>query len=72
MVSKIVEKLVNNKLVDQIEKSVLFSCFQYGFRSSQSSADLLMVLSNRIARVVNRSGATRAVALDIFKTLSRV
>ena len=45
-----------------------FSDFQYGFRSSQSTADLLTVVSDRIARAFKRSGATRAVALDISKT----
>ena len=41
--------------------------FQCAFRSSQSTADLPTVVSDRIARTFNRSGATRAVALDIFK-----
>ena len=34
VVSKVFEKLVNNKIVDHIEKCGLFSDFQYGFRSS--------------------------------------
>ena len=38
---------------------------QYGFRSSQSFADLLKIASGRIPRAFNRPGATRAVALDI-------
>ena len=50
----------------------LFSDFQYGFRSSQSTADLLTVISDRIARAFNRSGATLAVALDISKAFDRV
>ena len=49
-----------------------FSDFQYGFRSSRSTADLLTVVSDRIARTFNRSGATRAVALDISKAFDRV
>ena len=49
-----------------------FSDFQYGFRSSQLTADLLIVVSDRITRAFNRSGATRAVALDIFKAFDRV
>ena len=36
---------------------VFFSDFQCGFRSSQSTADLLTVVSDRIARAFNRSGA---------------
>ena len=50
----------------------LFSDFQYGFRSSQSTADLLKVVSDRIARSLNRSGATRTVALDTSKTFDMV
>ena len=40
--------------------------------SSQSTADLLTVVSDRIARAFNRFGATRAVALDISKAFDRV
>ena len=58
VVSKVFEKLVNNRLVDHLEKCDLFSNFQYGFRSSRSTADLLRVVSDRIARAFNRSGAT--------------
>ena len=46
-----------------------FSDFQHGFKSSRSTADLL---TDRIARAFNRSGATRAVALDISKAFDRV
>ena len=72
VVSKDFEKLLNNRIVDHLEKYRLFSDFQYGFRCSRSTADLLTVVSDRIARAFNRSGATRAVALDISKTFDRV
>ena len=72
MVSKVFEKLVNNRIADHLEKCGLFSDFQYGFRSSRSTADLLTVVSDRIARAFNRSGATRVVALDISKAFDRV
>ena len=62
VVSKVFEKLVNNRL---IEKCHLFSDFEYDSRFSPSHADLLTVVSDRIARAFNKSGATRAVALDI-------
>ena len=72
VVSKVFEKFVNNRTVDHLEIYDLFSGFQYGFRSSQSTADLLTVTSDRIARAFNRSGATRAVALDMSKVFDRV
>ena len=34
VVSKVFEKLVHNRFVDQLKKSGLLSDFQYGFRSS--------------------------------------
>ena len=34
VVSKVFEKLINNRIVDHLEKCGLFSDFQYGFRSS--------------------------------------
>ena len=57
-VTKDFEKLVNNRLVDHVEKWKLFSDFQYDFRSSQSTT----VVSDKIARVFNGpgSGVSRA------------
>ena len=72
VVSKVFEKLVNNRIVDHLENCSLFSDFQYDFRSSRSTADLLTVVSDRISRAFNRSGATRAVTLDISKAFDRV
>ena len=48
-----------------------FSDFQYGLRSFRSTADLLIVVCDRIARAFNRSRATRAVALDISMASER-
>ena len=72
VVGKVFEKLVNNRIIDHLEKYGLFSDLQYNFRSSRSTADLLAVVSDRIARAFNRSGATQAVALDISKPFDRV
>ena len=72
VISKAFEKLVNNRIVDHLEKCDLFSDFQYGFRSSRSTADVPTVVSDRIGRAFNRSGATRAVPLDLSKAFERV
>ena len=69
VVGKVFEKPVNNRIVDHLEKSDLYSDFQYDFRSSRLTADLLTVVSDKIA---NRCGATRAVAPDISKAFDRV
>ena len=61
VVSKVFEKLINNKIVDHQKKWSQFSDFQYGF-----------VVSDRIAGAFNRSGATWTVALDISKAFHKV
>ena len=68
----LVKKLVNNRIVDHLEKCELFSDIQYGFRSSRSTLDLLTVVSDRIAWAFNKSVATWAVALVISKNFDRV
>ena len=72
VVSKVFEKLVNNRIVDHLEKCDLFSDFQYGFRSSRLTADPLTVASDRIAGSFKRCGATRVAALVISKVFDRV
>ena len=67
---KIFEKLPNNRFVNHIKKCGLFSKFQYGFRSSQSIADLLPDVSNRTCRAFTRFGSAQPIALDIFKTFA--
>ena len=71
-VSKVFEKLVNNRIVDHLEKCGLFSDFQYGFRFSRSTADLFTVVTDRIAEAFNRFGTTRAVPIDKFKAFESV
>ena len=71
VVSKVIEKLVNNRIVDHLENCSLFSDFQYGFRCSWSTTDLLTVVSDRIARAFNRSGATWAVTLNLSRAFDR-
>ena len=65
-------KLVSDKIVDHLEKCGLFSDVQCGFWFSQSTADLLTLVSDSIARGFNRSRGTEAVALDISKAFNRV
>ena len=63
---------MNNRIANHLEKCGIFSDFQHDFRSSQSSADLLTIVSDRITRAFNRARATRAVELDTSKALDRV
>ena len=58
VVSKVFEKLVNNRIVDHLEKCGLFSDFQYDSRSSPSSKDFLTIVSNRITWAFKQSEPT--------------
>ena len=62
VVSKIFEKLVNHRLVHHLTK-----CDLYGFRSFHSTAYLVTVVSDWIARDFNSFGASHVIALDISK-----
>ena len=72
VVIKVFAKLINNRIVYHLEKCGLLSASQYGFRSSRSTANLLTVVSDRLARTFQRSGATRAVEIDIFKAFDKI
>ena len=72
VVSKVFEKLVDNRLVDHIEKCDFFPDLQYGCRYSRSTGDRLKVVSDRIARAFNRVEATQAGALGISKAFDKV
>ena len=63
---------LNDRNVDHLEKCGLFSNFQYAFRSSRTIANLLTVVSDRIAMAFNGSGGTWAVAFDISRAFDRV
>ena len=66
--------LINNRLFNHLEKFALFSNFQYGFRSSQSTVELLKSyeVTDRITRVFNRLYAARSVVLDISKAFDKI
>ena len=52
--------------------SQLYNIVNYYSRSSRLTANLLTVMSDRIARSFSRSWATQAVALDISNAFDRV
>ena len=70
--SEVFEKLVNDRIIDYLEEYGHLYAFQYGFKPSWSTADLLTVVSDRTGRSFNRFGATQAVAFDISKVFDRV
>ena len=72
IISKIFESIVNKFIISHLESSKLLSDFQYGFRSSRSTADILTVITDRISRSLDLSFETRTIALDISKAFDKV
>ena len=70
VVSKIFEKL-NNRIVEHQKKHGLFSNFKYDFRPSGSTADLIIVVSDRIARDVTGLGLLELWQLIYPRLLTR-
>ena len=56
VVSKVSEKLINNRIVDHLENCGLFSDYQYRFRPSRSTADLFTIVPDGIARALTGLG----------------
>ena len=65
VVSKVFEKLVNDRTVDHLKKC-LFPDFQYGFRFSWSTSYLLLVISDRIARAFNKGSTSSQYPIPWF------
>ena len=58
--------LANNRPVDHLENCCFCSDFQYGFRSSWSTVDLMTVIFERITEFFVKSKAIRAMPLPML------
>ena len=72
VISKVFEKLVNNRIVDLLENCGLFLISSMVLGLLDQLQVVLTVVSDRTARAFNNSRATQAVALDISKAFDRV
>ena len=48
VISAVFENLVKNRLLDHLKKISLFSDFQYGFRCTRLTADILKVAADTV------------------------
>ena len=64
---KVMEKMINTRLVWYLEKNNLISPFQYGFRKNRSTLDPLFRLSNQIQQGFAQQKQTIAVFFDLEK-----
>ena len=66
-VCKLLEKIINSRLVHTLEISQFFSPFQYGFRKARSTIDPLTKLQTEIYRSFKNKYHTIAIFFDIQK-----
>ncbi|GBM15893.1 RNA-directed DNA polymerase from mobile element jockey [Araneus ventricosus] len=68
---KILEKMVNKRLIYYLETNKIFSPFQSGFRQGRSTVDNLLALETEIRNAFLRRQHTVAIFFDIEKAYDR-
>lgn len=72
IMSKILEKLMNKRLVDYLNSNNLLSSCQYGFRLGRSTDDAVHELTDFVARRLDAKNKTISVFLDLAKAFDTV
>lgn len=70
--SKILEKIINNRLLSYLQAQNIIAENQYGFRSGRSTEDAVLELTNTIAKNLNNKLKTLAIFLDLSKAFDTV
>ncbi|RVE43158.1 hypothetical protein evm_012189 [Chilo suppressalis] len=70
--SKLLEKIINKRLIDYLEKNNYLSPTQFGFRAKLSTADAVHNLTNYITQELGKGKHTLAVFLDLAKAFDTV
>ena len=66
-ICKIMEKMVNTRLVWYLERNNCLSSVQFGFRKNRSTIDPLLMLSNKIQQGFTQQKQTIGVFFDLEK-----
>lgn len=70
--SKLLEKVVNARLVDYLEANMLLSERQFGFRRGRSAEDAVVLLTKTISSAVDQKLRCMGVFLDLAKAFDTV
>lgn len=72
ILSKILEKVVNTRLVNFLEKNNIISERQFGFRKGKSTEDAALLLTKSIANCIEKGDRCMAVFLDLAKAFDTI
>uniref|UniRef100_A0A2A4JYZ1 Reverse transcriptase domain-containing protein n=1 Tax=Heliothis virescens TaxID=7102 RepID=A0A2A4JYZ1_HELVI len=71
-ISKILEKIINKRLMKYLEKQSILSVRQFGFRPKLSTADAVHLLTNYIAQELDKGNHTIGIFLDLAKAFDTI
>ncbi|CAF4853482.1 unnamed protein product [Pieris macdunnoughi] len=71
-IAKVIEKLINKRLVHYLETKNLISSSQFGFRSGSSTNDAVHELTDHIVAKLDRKQKVIAIFLDLAKAFDTV
>ncbi|KAG7312982.1 hypothetical protein JYU34_000054 [Plutella xylostella] len=71
-VSKILEKIINNRLMQFLNKNSFLSRTQFGFRPNLSAADAVHELTDYLAQNLDKGNQTIGIFLDLSKAFDTV
>ena len=70
--SKLLERIVYNRIINYVDKFVIISDHQYGFRKNNSPSQALLQLYNKISAAIDRKEFTVGIFLDLSKAFDTV
>lgn len=70
--SKILEKIINSRLLSFLKSENILSENQYGFRVGKSTSDAVSKLTNHVARQLDKSNKCIGIFLDLAKAFDTV
>ena len=70
--SKLLEKLMYERLIKFIEKNKILTPHQYGFRENRSTELAIIELTNRLTKAIDNGEFTVGIFLDVFKVFDTI
>lgn len=72
VVSKILEKLLNRRLLSYLKRNSKIACNQFGFREGKSTEDAVLELTDTIVKNINDKTKTIGIFLDLSRAFDTV